>query len=270
MPNACVAFTFHPLQACVFASECVHKCVSCVCGMCVCVRVCFWPQYDCCWWCRLLTKCPSGMQHCCFHAAFKCGGIFISFLLLLSLSPCLSLSPSLSSATCLSFLLFAFVVCRFLLSVFVFWVFKACLACAAGIVLVLDVSLGIISTDCVSFHFWLLFQLLLLLLLLSFVVATVVVLAFASAVIWYAFCRAFARPRVHPRWAASLYDSPACLPPSLSLCLSDCLSMRLFFPLIPLSRPSLSVCARKKTICAFNLNYKLYSSATKFNQIVGV
>lgn len=181
-----------------------------------------------------------------------------------------SLSLSLSSATWLSFLLFAFVVCRFLLSVFVFWVIKACLACAAGIVLVLDVSLGIISTDCVSFHFWLLFQLLLLLFLLSFVVATVVVLAFASAVIWYAFCRAFARPRVHPRWAASLYDSPACLPPSLSLCLSVCLSMRLFFPLIPLSRPSLSVCVRKKTICAFNLNYKLYSSATKFNQIVGV
>lgn len=158
---------------------------------------------------------------------------------------------SLSSATWLSFLLFAFVVCRFLLSVFVFWVFKACLACAAGIVLVLDVSLGIISTDCVSFHFWLLFQLLLLLLLLSFVVATVVVLAFASAVIWYAFCRAFARPRVHPRWAASLYDSPACLPPSLSLCLSVCLSMRRFFPHTPLSSPSLSVCARKKNYLRF-------------------
>lgn len=170
-----------------------------------------------------------------------------------------------------SFSLFAFVVCRFLLSVFVFWVFKACLACAAGIVLVLDVSLGIISTDCVSFHFWLLFQLLLLLLLLSFVVATVVVLAFASAVIWYAFCRAFARPRVHPRWAASLYDSPACLPPSLSLCLSVCLSAYAsLLSTYPSLAPSLSVCARKKTICAFNLNYKLYSSATKFNQIVGV
>lgn len=39
MPNACVAFTFHPLQACVFASECVHKCAS-VCMVCVCVCVC--------------------------------------------------------------------------------------------------------------------------------------------------------------------------------------------------------------------------------------
>lgn len=136
-----------------------------------------------------------------------------------------------------------------LLSVFVFWVFKACLACAAGIVLVLDVSLGIISTDCVSFHFWLLFQLLLLLLLLSFVVATVVVLAFASAVIWYAFCRAFARPRVHPRWAASLYDSPACLPPSLSLCLSVSLSMRLFYPL-SLSRALLCLFVRAKKLFA--------------------
>lgn len=92
MPNACVAFTFHPLQACVFASECVYVCV---CGMCVYVRVCFWPQYDCCWWCRLLTKCPSGMQHCCFHAAFKCGGISISFLLFFLLSPSLFLPPSL-------------------------------------------------------------------------------------------------------------------------------------------------------------------------------
>lgn len=158
---------------------------------------------------------------------------------------CCSPFLSLSSTTWLSFLLFAFVVCRFLLSVFVFWVFKACLACAAGIVLVLDVSLGIISTDCVSFHFWLLFQLLLLLLLLSFVVATVVVLAFASAVIWYAFCRAFARPRVHPRWAASLYDSPACL----SLCLSVCLSMRLFYPL-SLSRALLCLFVRAKKLFA--------------------
>lgn len=115
MPNACVAFTFHPLQACVFASECVHKRVSCVCGMCVCVRVCFWPQYDCCWWCRLLTKCPSGMQHCCFHAAFKCGGIFISFLLLLSLSPCLSLYLVLLAFLFHSLhLLFAVFCCLFL------------------------------------------------------------------------------------------------------------------------------------------------------------
>lgn len=168
VPNAkCLrGFYFSPLAGmCICKWVCVRVCV-CVYGMCVYVRVCFWPQYDCCWWSRLLTKCPSGMQHCCFHAAFKCGGISISFLLFFFLSPSLSLSLSLSlsSATCLSFLLFAFVVCRFLLSVFVFWVFKAWLACVAGIVLVLVVSLGIISTDCVSFHFWLLFQLLLLLL----------------------------------------------------------------------------------------------------------
>lgn len=111
----------------------------------------------------------------------------------LALSLCCLLLAFLFRLLHLLFAVFCFCFCFFF-----FGFLRLALRCA-GIVVV--VSLGIISTDCVSFHFWLLFQLLLSLFV-------VVVVAFASAVIWYAFCRAF----THACWAVCL-----CLPAAPAL-----------------------------------------------------
>lgn len=143
----------------------------------------------------------------------------------------LSLPLSLLLATCLYFLLFAFVVCRFLfsVSVFVFWVFKArpALRCAA---LPASSSSRWASFPLTAFHF---------------------ISGCCSNCCCCCFCFSSNLVCLLPR---------LCPPSPAAGCL--CAPAPLWL--------ALSVCARKKTICAFNLNYKLYSSATKFNQIAGI